>query len=290
MQNLIRATICAVTASVVLGFALPISSFAEATNEDELADRIAMVRKLLFDSSAAQRVASSDQPDAQEKRAEAIALFEAALASGDLDARKARLNQAVELFYEASAASPNSASTAAKGRRDFERRRESVNSLLDAHKRIMEEKEVAGAHEALLDSIESDLAAAEAMLADGEVEAARERLDRAYDVTRLAVENSRMGETLRRELKFDTPEDEYHYELDRNETHRMLLTVLLKDKLNNEKTREKVAAFVKTADVHRAAADDMAGRKRFEEAIEELERSTAEIVKAIRGAGIYIPG
>ena len=34
----------------------------------------------------------------------------------------------------------------------------------------------------------------------------------------------------------------------------------------------------------------MAREKRFEEAIEELERSTVELVKAIRGAGVYIPG
>lgn len=290
MQDRVRATVGAVLATVAMSVALPLSSYAEVVNEDELADRIAMVRTLLFESSAARRVASSDRPDAQEKRTEAIALFERALAPGDSEVRKATLNKAVELFYEATAASPNSASAEAKGRRDFERRKESVNSLLDAHLRIMEEKGTAGAHDALLESIETDLVAAEALLADGEVETARERLDRAYDVTRLAVENSRMGETLKRELKFDTPEDEYHYELDRNETHRMLLTVLLKDKMDNKNTREKVAAFVKTADVHRAAADDMAGRKRFEEAIEELERSTAEIVKAIRGAGVYIPG
>ena len=88
----------------------------------------------------------------------------------------------------------------------------------------------------------------------------------------------------------DTAEDEYHYELDRNETHRMLLTVLLKDKLDNDYIRAKVEAFVDTADKHRAVADDMAGRKRFDMAIQELERSTAEIVKAIRGAGVYIPG
>ena len=290
MQDPVRATIGALIATVALGVTAPLMSYAEASNEDALADRIAMVRTLLFESSAARRVASSERPDVQETRAEAIALFEQALTPGDSEVRKARLNRAVELFYEASAASPNSASAVAKGRRDFERRRESVDSLLDAHKRIMEEKGTADAHDVLLETVETDLVAAEALLADGDVETARERLDRAYDVTRLAVENSRMGETLKRELKFDTPEDEYHYELDRNETHRMLLTVLLKDKMDNKNTREKVAAFVKTADVHRAAADDMAGRKRFEEAIEELERSTAEIVKAIRGAGVYIPG
>ena len=279
-----------VIAAMTLVMAWPLATIADELPEDELAGRIAMVRTLLFESSAARRVASSDNSEAQGKRAEAIALFEAARAPGDSEARKEKLNRAVELFYQASAASPNSASADAKGRRDFGRRLDSVNSLLDAHKRIMEEKKTAAVHESLLESVETDIAAAESLLADGEIEKARERLDLAYDVTRLAVENSRMGETLKRELKFDTAEDEYHYELDRNETHRMLLTVLLKDKLDNDYIRAKVEAFVDTADKHRAVADDMAGRKRFDMAIQELERSTAEIVKAIRGAGVYIPG
>lgn len=290
MQDRVRATIGAAVATIALAIASPLAAIADETDQDELAGRIAMVRTLLFESSAARRVALSDISQAQEKRAEAVALFESAQAPGEPEARKAMLNRAVELFYQASAAVPNSASAEAKGRRDFERRLESVNSLLDAHKRIMEEKKTDDIHDSLLESVETDIAAAENLLAKDDVDAAREHLDRAYDLTRLAVENSRMGETLKRELKFDTPEDEYHYELDRNETHRMLLTVLLKDKMGNKSTRERVETFVATADEHRAEADDMAGRKRYAEAIEALERSTAEIVKAIRGAGVYIPG
>ena len=72
MQDRVRATVGAVLATVAMSIALPLSSYAEVVNEDELADRIAMVRTLLFESSAARRVASSDQPDAQEKRTEAI--------------------------------------------------------------------------------------------------------------------------------------------------------------------------------------------------------------------------
>lgn len=274
-------------AGLVLG--LPLSLEA-AAGEDELAGRIEMVRTLLFESSAARRVDESDSDEARQKRAEAIALYEAALAPGDIEERKARLKQAVDLIYQASAAVPPSASSRDKSLRDFERRRESLTALLDAHERIMAEKGTDDVHTSLLENVETDISAAETLLASGDVDMARERLDRAYDVTRLAVETSREGETLKRELKFETPADEYDYELDRNETHRMLLTVLLKDKMNDQRIRDKVNAFVKTADGHRAAADDMAKSKRYEEAIKELERSTAELVKAIRGAGVYIPG
>ena len=278
---------------VMAMLALVVASFATEpvqAEEDELADRVAMVRTLLFESSAARRIEASENEAAQQKRAQAIELFEAAREPGDVVEREAKLKEAVSLLYQASAAAPPSRSAEEKGRNDFARKRESLVALLDAHERIMEEKGRNEAHAELLDEVEADLAAADSLLAEGSVEIARERLERAYDVTRLAVEHSRTGETLKRELKFETAEDEYHYELDRNETHRMLLTVLLKDKLDNERVRSRVEGFVETADVHRANADDMAREKRFEEAIEELERSTVELVKAIRGAGVYIPG
>lgn len=277
----------AVVTAGALVLAFPAAVVAQ---DDELAGRVAMVRTLLFESSAARRVEESDSDEARRKRAEAIALYESAAVQGDTEQRKAKLNQAVDLMYQASAAVPQSASAKEKGRNDFKRRQESLQALLAAHERIMAEKGTDDMHASLLDSVATDLSAAETLLANGDIEMARERLDLAYDVTRLAVESSRKGETLKRELRFDTPEDEYHYELDRNETHRMLLTVLLKDKLDDDRVREKVDAFVGTADEHRAAADEMAESKRFAEAIEALERSTAELVKAIRGAGVYIPG
>ena len=285
LTNYLRLLAAATAGALVL--ALPAVAVAQ---EDELAARVAMVRTLLFDSSAARRVETSDSDAARQKRADAIALYESAAVQGDTEQRKEKLKQAVELMYQASAAVPQSPSAKEKGRNDFKRRQESLDALLAAHERIMAEKGTDEVHASLLGSVETDINAAETLLASGDIEMARERLDKAYDVTRLAVESSRTGETLKRELRFDTPEDEYRYELDRNETHRMLLTVLLKDKLHNERVREKVDAFVATADEHREAADEMAEKERFAEAIDALERSTAELVKAIRGAGVYIPG
>lgn len=106
----------------------------------------------------------------------------------------------------------------------------------------------------------------------------------------LSVEHSREGETLTRQLKFETPRDEYVYELDRNDTHRMLVTMLLKEKLESEFTRKRVSGFLESADDYRETALEHADAGRFEDAISALELSTNELVKVIRGAGVYIPG
>ena len=279
-------------ASSVLALALLASATAVAQSggDDPLAKRVAMVHTLLYDSSAAKQIMSNGSEPALAKRREAIRLYEAAEAGGDIETRRSQLNQAVATMYEAVALVKNGAHGDEKAQRDFDNRKASLDALLAAHERIMDEKGKSQLHTLLLAEIEEDANMAESLLAEGNVEAARFHLDKAYEVTMLSVEHAREGETLTRELKFDTPRDEYAYELDRNDTHRMLVTVLLKDKLENEATRNRVAGFLEAADRHRETALEHADAGRFEDAISALEQSTAELVKVIRGAGVYIPG
>jgi len=263
---------------------------ADVDSTDELAPRVAMVRTLLFDSSAARRIEASEDEPAKLKRQQAISIFEEAIVPGDIDARKAKLNDAVALLYASAALVSDNSGSDQKYRQDLDRRQRSLDALLVAHERIMVEKGTADEHTSLLADIDADIRAVETLLSANKVDQAREHLDRAYEQTRLSVEQSREGETLLRELKFETPEDEFQYELDRNDTHRMLLTVLLQEKMKNERVKERVHAYVEEADKLRERATDQARDQHFDEAITLLERSTAEIVKAIRGAGVYIPG
>jgi hypothetical protein len=266
------------------------TTLAQTSGDDPLAKRVAMVHTLLYDSSAAKQIMNNGSEPALAKRREAIRLYEAAEVGGDIEMRRSQLNQAVATMYEAVALVKNGAHGDEKAQRDFNNRKASLDALLAAHERIMDEKGKSQLHTLLLAEIEEDAMMAESLLAEGDVDAARFHLDKAYEVTMLSVEHAREGETLTRELKFDTPRDEYAYELDRNDTHRMLVTVLLKDKLENEATRNRVAGFLEAADRHRETALEHADAGRFEDAISALEQSTAELVKVIRGAGVYIPG
>ena len=277
-------------AALLLLMLAPAIYAADVDATDELAPRIAMVRTLLFESSAARRIENSDDEPARLKRQQAISIFEEAIDPGDIDTRKARLNDAVALLYASAALVSNNSGSDQKYREDLDRRQRSLDALLVAHERIMVEKGTTDEHTLLLADIDADTRAVETLLSANKIDQAREHLDRAYGKTRLSVEQSREGETLLRELKFETPEDEFRYELDRNDTHRMLLTVLLQEKMQNERVKDRVYSYVEEADKLRESATEQASDERFDEAIELLERSTAELVRAIRGAGVYIPG
>ena len=95
----------------------------------------------------------------------------------------------------------------------------------------------------------------------------------------------RGGDTLVRSLTFASAEEEYHYEIDRNDTHRMLLNVLIEPARTSQ-----VAPGTQQAAVLRGNAESAAQAKDFKAAVRLLEDSTRELVRAIRTAGVYIPG
>jgi endonuclease III len=106
----------------------------------------------------------------------------------------------------------------------------------------------------------------------------------------VAIEKLRGGDTLIRSLHFANKEEEYRYEVDRNDTHRMLIKVLLKEKMEQAAVQRRVNPSLKKADELRAKAEKQAAQGKYEDAVRTLEDSTKELVRAIRSAGIYIPG
>ena len=91
-----------------------------------------------------------------------------------------------------------------KIRRDLDNRQQSLDALLSAHERIMDEKNSTAVHDALLDEIAADRLAADALIREGKPGEAKAHIDRAYVATKLSVERARKGETLtaRIELRY----------------------------------------------------------------------------------------
>jgi uncharacterized protein (UPF0332 family) len=70
----------------------------------------------------------------------------------------------------------------------------------------------------------------------------------------------------------------------------MLIKVLLEEKRQSGSTDKMVQGYQDKAAEFRRQAETSASKKDFENAIQLLEQSTAELVRAIRSAGVYIPG
>lgn len=261
--------------------------------DDKLDARFESVNKLLHTSSAAEQITSSGSMEAESGRAQALDHFSEARAAadaGDLERANEQLSLATRRMMEAVRLADQDDVRLDKQVRDFKSRESSINALLDAYGRVMMEAGKDEQAEALQSLVKKNLAQANELLQAGEVDQGRLLLDETYTATKMAVDEIRDGETLVRTLSFANKEEEFHYEMDRNDTHLMLVRVLLDEKLKDERINKQVKPFLEEANSLRARAEQEAERGDFDEAVVTLEESTKQVARAIRMAGIFIPG
>lgn len=270
------------------------ASASVAVNKAQVNKRIEQVERLIQKSSAAERVKQSDQPDVQASYKEVLALFDNArleLTADHFDKANMMLTQVSKDMFETARKTDAEELLNHKRKRDFQSRKSSVEALLLAHGRISQEKKQTNEHEELKQIVDRQIEKANMHAEMTEFVAGRKELDAAYLEIKTSIGILRGGDTLVRSLNFGSNEEEYRYELDRNDTHRMLVTVLAAEKMNaNTALKKLVRGFLQKADSLRKEAEELATKGNYEGSIARLEESTGQVMRAIRSAGVYIPG
>jgi hypothetical protein len=277
--------------------AIPLTVAAEAPpppatvpDRAQLERRLESVKTLLEKSSAAKQIESSGDANALAQRAKALEMWneaKKAFDAGDLAQTQKLLLEAPKIMFSAARQAAPEEVHRDKAKADYVNRRESVKALMVAQKRVSTEKGgVAGAEETAR-NVDKLLVEAEKHAAEGKFDKARSVADEAYLLAKASVGQMRSGDTLVRALNFANKEEEYKYELDRNDSLQMLYKVLIEQKGNSN---PMVVAQVKKAQDLRVEAEAAAARKDHVGGIKLLEESTGQLVRAIRSAGIFIPG
>lgn len=262
-------------------------------DKEQLERRLQSVETLIEKSSAAKQIDANPNPDAvvyrdkaRELRRKAVEAYEAQ----DYSKSSSLLNEAAKtLFAGARLAAPEQV-TQEKKRRDFDFRMESVKALLKAQKRISTEKHLGTKAADISRKIEGLLQQANELAAANKLDEGSSKLDQALLVTKKEISGQREGDTLVRSLNFASKEEEYHYETDRNDTHKMLLKVLVEEKFGASGIGSMTQKIVDQAAQLRVEAEAQAKNGDYAAGIKKLEDSTKELIRAIRSAGIYIPG
>lgn len=266
---------------------------SEAPSAEAIDSRLANVARLIEQSSGAKQVQAIGEPEALAHRERAIALHAKARerrAAGDLAACARLLDEATKEMMRAIRLAGRPPAIEAKKRRDFDDRAASIAALLDALERIGAEKGATDMTAQVAADVNALVARANQLEQAGRLDEGRRTLNAAYEMAKGAIEELRGGDTLVRVLEFASKEEEYRYELDRNDTHQMLVTVLVQEKRSSSGVDQMVTKYVQRAEVLRSEAERHAGAGEFAKAVSTLEQSTKELVRAIRSAGVYIPG
>ena len=263
-------------------------------DKEQLQRRLGSVATLIEKSSASKQIDVSANPQALASRVKAFEMrqqAEVAYQGGNYVEASRLLDQAAKLFFDGVRLAAPEQISGEKLQRDFDNRMESVKALLAAQKRISLEKGQGAKGTTTSNRIETSMREAQTLATAGKLDQARALLDQVYLSARTEIEGMRGGDTLVRSLTFANKQEEYVYEVDRNDTHQMLITVLLNEKrASNAGLDGMVQKYIDQAVTLRTQAESMAAKKDFEAGIKLLEDSTKELVRAIRGAGVYIPG
>jgi hypothetical protein len=291
-----------VFAALLLAAAGPQAALAQASaapgasapqSREQVERRWLSTGALVSQSSGARQIEASGNVDAKVQLAKARELHAQAkvmLDGGDVETANKLLHASARTMMEAVGMASAEQVNARKDKVDYDARRESTRALLDAGQRIAVEKGAGPRNAELMKRIDATIAEADRLAAAGRLPEARRTLDQAYGAARAAVNGMRGGETLVRSLNFANKEEEFHYEIDRNDTHRMLVTLLLQDRRSAGSIDAMVERALEASSKLRKVADEQAQRREFDAGVKSLEDSTRELQRAIRAAGVYIPG
>jgi len=263
---------------------------------------IGFVEKLLNESAAAQQILQSDNQQARALQQEANTRLDAARAAqaqGNDKTAAAALNDAKKAIFTAMRLVGGKV-VKDKKQENYNKKRQGLEALLAAHQRIRTENaqqpsaaaQPGGAKAAALTEAHTreKMQEAQALYDAGKLDEAGTVLNDAYLGLKVSLTKMRDGQTLVRELHFETAADEYRYELRRNDTHNILINTVLKEKLADPKLGMLMNIPLKKAGQLRTQAEQQAADGDFSAAIKTLEDSTLNIIRAIRMGGIFIPG
>jgi len=284
MANLVRI-------SIIISCMVATISFADVSS-DKLDQRLKQVKKLLITSSGAVVVEKAGKEEAIALRDDAMAQYHNAVSardSGKIDLANEMLTNATTKMFEAIRVA-NSNVQSSSSSSNLSHKWESVNALMKAMERIQTEKKTDEAMVLTMSQIDMYLQQAKLLEEKDEHQGALVMLGQVLDLLKASIEKMRGGETLVNSLNFTSKDEEYHYELDRNNTHMMLVDVLTKEKKLSDSTSRQIKDWIKKAYDQRKKAESLASKGKMESAISALEDSTKQLVRAIRMAGVYIPG
>lgn len=269
------------------------ASRASATEAGkELVQKMQFAELFISQSAAAKRVMESDNAMAKDLHRVAREHLEAArLASvaGKNDEALRLVEDATRTMSEAALLVP--ATDGAAERTRFEQLYESVQAFQTAYQRSAEQMAKAQANrnnvrDVDLARVREIMTSARSLADEGKYNEAISMLGGAQDALTSALTQMLANQTIVHELVFETPKDEYEYELSRYIGYEALVPLAIRQKQPDTQTINMMMKFVDRAREVKALSEPEAARGNYSEAILMLQGATSNIQRALQTLGV----
>lgn len=244
---------------------------------------------LVNDSPTVDRIMKSSDSSAVEQLSQARLLLEQAQSSYDddeLSLADEKISSGLKKMTTVSRKIKDDDRVENARKQLFHELKQHIEMFSNAFERVVIEKNDTMV-DAMLDrnKIKTIVQRADVLYQEGQLALANHELKQAADIVDVALRDARHKDVLLHELNFDSIEDEYVYEIKRNESYLMLINILQDKKYESEASRQFVNKILSSneQDVKEAEAKAAKGDKKS--AIRILEKSTDKLSRALRMSG-----
>ena len=290
---------------VVISWGLAQVAFAQAPVQQSsanipagLAQKQAFARSLIEDASAAERIQASQDAEALRLFALAKDSYASALTAmkdGNFASAEKQFNEAMSAMGKARRQVPDAAALAAKQRAEYERKLESVESLKKSYLSYLKS---AGRKSGATDKETEESAslgisrlieAAKKHAEEDHPGDALRTLEKAEQVMRSAMNRVLGSAQLDYTPKFETPAEEYAFELERNRSYLDLIPVAIAELKPTDEAKKNIEGLVERNRVALEQAREYAGQKEYGKALASVHTGTGYLQLALTAAGLVVP-
>lgn len=124
---------------------------------------------------------------------------------------------------------------------------------------------------------------------NGDLQQANQTLDQALRLAESSLVSAHANETLVYSLDFETKQEEWEYELKRNDNYRLLVGMVLKERPVSGSSAAYIKSMIESNSSLRERADTLAAQKEYDAAIEGIDQATAQLERILKLVGVPIP-
>lgn len=253
-----------------------------ALSRDDIQRKVEYAHLLVNVSEQARRIADSDNAEARKLRRQAeqqVQQASSALEKGDLEAAARAVNEAFRLYTLAAQMVPDPKLLEQRQREEYAHLLSQVFAFEAWTKDNKGSASIAWIRE-VVDK-------AQGLAIVGYREEANRILNDALNRMIDEVSRSLEAKTITYDLDFDTPEDEYRYELRRNKDYVRLIPIAIGQRQPSENVRKLIERLTRQASELRAQAERLFERGQVKQAIKTMEQSTEKLQRALKMLGVH---
>ena len=265
---------------------------ARAVSASSVKQKLSYAQMVLM-SKSAKRVEASGNAEAIETLNQArkqIANAKSTLAAGDAEVAMKQVNEGLRLVTAASRAVTTEGEMAGVNQKaKYDELLSSLKTYENSYKRNAERVKKSGQTlKASLDQSAYDKLVREgkALGSKGDYEAANKSLSQAQQMITSVLTDMLHAQTITYDKKFESPKEEYEYELARLESYEELVPLAIEQKHPSQRALGLIDSFVNKAAKIKQEGKDVAAKGDYKMAIMAMQAATSNIQRALRIAGV----